>query len=747
MQVCFHIKHYLLSLHAEAGARQKLLESRQKKAKSLLEEALKRGFEECRTVVCLLVGVAGAGKTHTKHLLFKWAPPETRNSTPLAVRPVQAIRVRASSQSGQLQEVDPDELDKILASTVASGVSMDRKNSLQNLCCIRLQKQTESTGISPSSHSHGNPASETPSYGIGKKRNSEIDSSSINHDSRKRSCCCCNCFGSDSELQQSTKVALKKTAHQIAHTSQPQQRLNCDWIYLIDSGGQNEFLEVMPAFLQHASICLFVMKLSEMLNECPKIEYFEDGKPVGEPVLCPFTNEQMLMRCVQTIQTQCTHQDSSSDQESKLVMVGTHQDLAGQCLESIEKKNQKLHNKLCPEFDKSLIFHGENMRELVFPINAKNPGPQDYEVANKITEKIFNVVSSLKPRKTPISWFKFEQVIQKICRTYGKRIMHLKECLRVARSLHLSMKDLNAALDHLANFGVIHYYWHLLPDIVFVDPQFLLDKISELVKYHYKLRHDPQPHKTMGGNLREFRNEGCITLELLKHFPEHYTDFFTAADLLKLINDRLIVTQHISSGKYFMPCLLRTMKSEEVDQYRVTASGVAPLAIHFSSGWVPHGVFCSLVAFLRSSQNPSPWKLYPCPNDRSAPLCLTRNCIKFQFPEDAPGSLTLIDAFSHFEVYVDAPYDVCACLCLSIQQTLFRGIQKAVETFRYKQLVPKLAFLCKHGNNRPHLALPAAALNYWKCQYEPDRVHGRLMNEHMVWHPDKGKIEMLIMIA
>ena len=465
MQVYFYIKHYPLSLHAEAEARQNLLESRQKKAKSLLEEALKRGFEECRTVVCLLVGVAGAGKTHTKHLLFRWAPPEFRNSTPLGVRPVQAIRVRASSQSGRLQEVDPEKLDKILASTVASGVPIDRKNSLQNLCCIRVQKQTKSTGISPPSHSHENPTIKTPSYSIGKKRNSEnkeIDSSSINphYQSRKRSCCCCIGFGFSSELQQSTKVALKETTRQIADTSQPQQRINCDWIYLIDSGGQNEFLEVMPAFLQHTSVCLFVMKLSEMLSECPKIEYFENGKLIGKPVVCPFTNEQMLMRCVQTIQTQCTHQDSSSNQESKLVMVGTHLDLAGQCLESVEEKNRKLHNKLCPEFHKSLIFHGEDMRQLVFPINAKNPGPQDYKVANKITEKIFNVVSSLKPRKTPISWFKFEQVIQKLCRTYGKRIMHWKECLQVARTLHLSRKDLNAALDHLANFGVIHYYWH-----------------------------------------------------------------------------------------------------------------------------------------------------------------------------------------------------------------------------------------------------------------------------------------------
>ena len=56
------------------------------------------------------------------------------------------------------------------------------------------------------------------------------------------------------------------------------------------SGGQIEFLEALPAFIQHTSVCLFVTKLSEMLSECPKSEYFEDGKPVGEPTLCPFTD-------------------------------------------------------------------------------------------------------------------------------------------------------------------------------------------------------------------------------------------------------------------------------------------------------------------------------------------------------------------------------------------------------------------------------------------------------------------------
>ena len=92
--------------------------------------------------MCLLVGVAEAGKTHVKHLLFRWALPESRNSTPLAARPIQAIRV--NTQGGQLQEVDPDRLGKILANTVATGVHLKKRSFFQNLCCIMKTEKINS---------------------------------------------------------------------------------------------------------------------------------------------------------------------------------------------------------------------------------------------------------------------------------------------------------------------------------------------------------------------------------------------------------------------------------------------------------------------------------------------------------------------------------------------------------------------------------------------------------------------------
>ena len=703
--------HIFLSTYAE-------IKSRLAMSKSLLEKSLKSGFVECRKVVCLLVGVAGAGKTHTKHLLFRWAPPGSRNSTPIAERPVRAVRVSANGE--HLQEVNIDQLDQLVASRIAGGARLDKRTSLwYRIFCCNCAEEITSKKINP-------PSNHLTSYGT---FTCPTDISS----SQNENCSCCSkFFDHNTELQEITRTSLDKTAREISVSSGSQDSLNNDWIYLIDSGGQIEFLEALPAFLQHTSVCLFVTKLSEMLSERPKIEYFEDGNLVSA-VVCPLTHQEMLLRCVQRIQTQCTMlQDGSTNQASKAVIIGTHQDLERQCLESREEKNEKLRRLLCPKFDQSLVFRGQKMEDLVFPINAKTPGDQDRAVASEIMQVISSAISSLQPQKIPISWFKFEQHIQKLARDHDRKILHRKECLQVAQFFHLSETVLDTALVHLAKFGVIHYYWHLLPNVVFVDPQFLLDKISELVRYHYQLRLKPDPNTATGGELRKFRNEGCITLGLLRKFQDHYTNFFKENDFLKLMNDRLIVTRLIGKEEYFMPCLLQTMEPEEVDRHRVTASGVAPLAIHFSCGWVPHGVFCSLVAFLRSSENTSLWRLCVCPSNPTEPQCLTRNCIKFQLPEDAPGSLTLIDAFSHFEVHVKAQHDVCVCLCRSIRDTLFEGIQKAAETLKYSNLIPKQAFLCKHENTQPHLAIPADAVGYWKCELNPD-TSGPLTNQHKMW--------------
>ena len=47
----------------------------------------------------------------------------------------------------------------------------------------------------------------------------------------------------------------------------------------------------------------------------------------------------------------------------------------------------------------------------------------------------------------------------------------------------------DAALEHLVKHNIFLHY-KVLPQVVFCDPQVLLTMVTEIVQYHYKLKHD-----------------------------------------------------------------------------------------------------------------------------------------------------------------------------------------------------------------------------------------------------------------
>ena len=70
-----------------------------------------------------------------------------------------------------------------------------------------------------------------------------------------------------------------------------------DRILLIDTGGQPQFHEVLPIFMQGTSASMFTIKLH---SEHPLIEYYDnDGKLVGIPYHSAhqLTNSEPLYEC------------------------------------------------------------------------------------------------------------------------------------------------------------------------------------------------------------------------------------------------------------------------------------------------------------------------------------------------------------------------------------------------------------------------------------------------------------------
>lgn len=131
------------------------------------------------------------------------------------------------------------------------------------------------------------------------------------------------------------------------------------------------------------------------------------------------------------------------------------------------------------------MFYGQLTKEVIFPMNAKEPEAEDREVAALIRKRISNKRS---PFKVPIGWFLLEQDIRKL----GKGVVSKAECREIAARLKINDESLEAALAYLHKLNISLYYPDFLPEVVFSESQVLFDKITELVAFGYQLRcHSP----------------------------------------------------------------------------------------------------------------------------------------------------------------------------------------------------------------------------------------------------------------
>ena len=90
---------------------------------------MSKGYVETSVTKCLILGAAGVGKTHLKHLLLKKDPPGQRVSTGLADNPVRAISFSLAGVVGQEDDWFVVEDDQALLRVVGGiirdgGVSM-----------------------------------------------------------------------------------------------------------------------------------------------------------------------------------------------------------------------------------------------------------------------------------------------------------------------------------------------------------------------------------------------------------------------------------------------------------------------------------------------------------------------------------------------------------------------------------------------------------------------------------------------
>ena len=681
---------------------------------------MKHGHVECRDIKALIFGSAGTGKTHTIALIMEEDPPTVRRSTPCAKRPVRAVsRARIERKGKKWVRVDHDDLSQkivdestMLASDLVPGTSPAASSSTMTTTGgseavasspTKAHITPSTDGASGSSISHGK-LSSTPSYHTEEELLQYIE---------------------ESPYGKYTRMAFEQ-----------------DQISLIDTGGQPQFHEVLPIFMQYASASMFVMKLSDRLSDHPVIEFYDDnGCLVGKAYHSAYTNQQILMQYMRVIQSQ-----ASQGLCPMSFYIGTHKDLEHQCTETRIEKNQKLLEMLSPAVHSNTLFYGEKTEEPIFPLNVKTPGPEEHQIAEELRRLIVEK-SSVKPRPIPLRWHALELALQKLMLELKRGVLSKAECFEVARRYHFDSESFEEALRYLHKLNILFYYEDVLPDVIFCDPQILLDKITEVVEHSYRLKTDPRESTPTEGNIWKFRDQGIVTLEFLNKpcFTKHYVEgLFRPVELLNLFKKLLIVSQ-ITKEEYLMPCLLPVADEPSL----LSPSGSVPSLLFYFPESPLLGVFCGLIAYLLSQGK---WKLLTKPGSQS-PAKVDRNTVHFEVPGGLPGKVILTDSFSmYFQVDVEvppnAPSDMCAEVCPEIQETIMKGIRIASKNLHYNNSIPKLSFVCyEHSSTNKqthHATVVNSSRKLMKCTVNAE-VCSRMTDNHQIWfRPACGKCVVVL---
>ena len=700
----------------------------------------------------LMYGAAGSGKTSTKEMVVGNPPPGKRTSTLLAERPTSICRINL--QGDDFTTISSLEERRAFLARALIIAKRESKQSRQSKeVSVSANQPVTTAAVSkvksidqvPVDHSKRATDDQPPSASLEVARFDDVIADEAVESQV------------DDILESiSTNEELVKLMDHISTTVSPLTFFRL--IQIVDCGGQSQFHEIIPIFLRNLSHYIFVCRLCDDLDKHPISEFFASGKRFGSPFVCAQSLAQLLQHCVRSIHSHRPAQQPSTDSQrssinsqrpsvdsqrpsidfqrssidshrssidfqqsstgvdpdlSKVMVVGTHLDRIKESSESLEEKNRKILKILAPLEKEQVIYHNLAENMVVFPINAKDPGKSEEVIVKQIREVLFSD-KSVKAAEIPSSWFAFEILLEEMARAHQRGVLSKDECIIGAtEKLHFEEPAVEAALQYLEKLSVLFYFPEILPEVVFADPQVIIDKVSELVFKSAEIDELSKSH-ALGGEWKDFHEWGLVTVKFLSdEFTSHFVPgLFEVDDLVKLFK-KLLIFATFSSTQLFVPALLRNVSSKNVDKHRV--SSIPALVLLFPGGGPRHGIFCALLCWLASFDNdcPSPWPIST--NTNKSPKCLYRNCVQFKYPKSG-AVITLIDTYLHFEVHVDISSkridDLCPKILPKVRSAIFKGVRRATLNIGYENSAPTAALVCPCGVGEAHVAVADIELGW-----------------------------------
>ena len=651
------------------------------------------GHIDAGIIKILIVGAGGVGKSCLLRFLCDLPIPDIYNSTTLinAAQRVKCEKVRASDDSSDeivWELVGPEKLMSILADAIksrAAKVQASKDDSsdetVGELVVPEKLKSVHANAIKSSATKTSFPQVVVSPSNVGSLQSSEPK------------------FTQTSSEPESTQTSSLESISEVLGLLKYKggKLFSVTWIYLVDSGGQPQFHELLTAFVRNATLGIFVFNLSERLDDKPETKYYKNGRPCGESYKFPLSHKDIFQHCVQTISSLCpidrslpsiaTEEPSATSSEfikPEILVVGTHREEEGKSKESREEKEEKLREILQPYAAGVITNDGK----YIFPIDSISRSDPDKDVRDKIRRKIVKAVEPFCKTALPLQYYALE--VELANKERGD-VISFERCFKeIGPSLKFDQKTFLAAIQHLNELNLILYFKSQAPDVIFTNPNTLLDKVGEIVEKSYIWR-----GKVPSIEVQCVPNEsvllvkrGEVTLEVLKSFESSYVEGLFDPITLTRILTHLFVLLPISKDKYFMPALLDVNED-------LTSPTKDYLAVSFPNN-APTGLFSSSVVCLLSKYK---WE------GMNTPGHLFCNFLTFKVDI---AQVTLLDKRTHFEVHIEIKNyfkKVLPNLRVRIREDVINAVNEVKESRHlYNLEYFSECFCCPCSSSPPHLA-------------------------------------------
>ena len=604
-----------------------------------IEKWLQEGTVDLEVTRINMHGASGSGKTCTQRLLLNKSPPppdSVTDSTPVACPAVQATRISIDDQNMKWEEVDNESLLEQLASDLKEAPKETSQPSVQE----EAPKETKTHAQNekedkPLHHSNDEAQKESLDADTGKRVDEPLHQS--NNETQK-------------ESTGATEKVIEDIVKKIPHTK---AELCKTWAYFIDSGGQPAYRELLPLFSRAAALNIIAIDLTKGLDEECGFEY-----RIGEKNL--HINTEMSYSNLKIIQSTISSEAilkpikvpyfTNSPSHPYYLVVGTRE-------KEVKKEDIKAMNEILKGCNfKNIILKNIRESEIIFPVDTLLPaGPEREEASVELCRVISNCDVSMKI-KMPIRLFAFEIALQAEAKEKGRRFLTKNEVVAIGERLQLnSEEDVKKALEYLHNVTIILYYPDVLPNLVFVDPQPILDILSRLIAITYvdlaqlHLIADPPPSQDARHNLS---TSGCFKEELLNFVGT--SEQFQSSHMIALLEHLHIIAkvEGRKEGDYFFPCALPSY-----NESTSPSTKIKPLLVVWKNDDdetlpVPQGVFPLIVVHLLNQKvyevkfPPSGSDYYKCHNAMSLRVY-------------ERYTLHIINRYTHIELYFAGDMQFC----------------------------------------------------------------------------------------